>query len=86
MRLSKKESRTEVQQKSQKAAFSQCLVMHWSKHESKSIFSQLKSNVSQGKNEIKVVLQQDPKLLVSCNGFPTDTGIEWVILPPVLSF
>ncbi|KAN0136340.1 hypothetical protein V8E53_005708 [Lactarius tabidus] len=28
--LSKKESQTEVQQKSQKAAFSQCLVMHWS--------------------------------------------------------
>jgi hypothetical protein len=30
--------------------------------------------------------QQDPKLLASCNGFPTDTGLEWVILPPVPSF
>jgi hypothetical protein len=32
--------------------FSHALV----KHELKSIFSQLKSNVSQGKNEIKIVL------------------------------
>jgi hypothetical protein len=31
-------------------------------------------------------LQQDPKLLASCDGFLTGTGIEWVIRPPAPSF